>query len=113
MTDLFIQGSGSNGILMLREPWGEDRIMFRTLCLAGVCALVTLAGVAQDTQFRAREQQIPPPECMNLRFAWEGQQVTCPPFMHDRWLRDLEHWRMERRIRIAYDPSRYDMPDLR
>ncbi len=39
--------------------------------------------------------------------------TTCPPFTHERWLRDLEHWRMERRIRIAYDPSRYDVPALR
>jgi len=30
--------------------------------------------------------------------------------MHDRWLKDLQHWRTERRIRIAYDPSRYELP---
>ncbi len=30
--------------------------------------------------------------------------------MHEHWLEDLEHWRTERRIRIAYDPSRYELP---
>ncbi len=48
---------------------------------------------------------------MNLHFAWENALLsTCPPFVHERWLHDLQHWRNERRIRIAYDPSRYDLP---
>ncbi len=50
---------------------------------------------------------------MNLHNAWEGPPNPCPPFTHDRWLADLKHWRTERRIRIAYDPSRYDMPALK
>jgi formylglycine-generating enzyme required for sulfatase activity len=33
--------------------------------------------------------------------------------MHERWLDDLRHWRAERRIRIAYDPSRYEAPAFR
>ncbi|HUY95329.1 MAG TPA: SUMF1/EgtB/PvdO family nonheme iron enzyme, partial [Terracidiphilus sp.] len=65
---------------------------------------------AQDTAFEPRGQQIPPPECMNLHFAWEGAVPGCGPFTHGRWLHDLEHWRAERRIRIAYDPSRYELP---
>jgi hypothetical protein len=32
--------------------------------------------------------------------------------MHDAWLKDLEHWRTERRIRIGYDGSRYSLPAL-
>jgi formylglycine-generating enzyme required for sulfatase activity len=50
---------------------------------------------------------------MNLRNAWESEQIPCPPFMHERWLDDLQHWRRERRIRTAYDPSRYEVPALR
>jgi formylglycine-generating enzyme required for sulfatase activity len=50
---------------------------------------------------------------MSLRNAWEGNQLICPAFTHERWLSDLQHWRNERRIRIAYDPSRYDFPVLR
>ena len=81
-----------------------------SLCLFS--ATFALAACAQDTQFGPREQQFPPPECMNLHNAWEGPAPACPPFMHDRWLRDLQHWRAERRIRIAYDGSRYEMPAL-
>ncbi|MGB6692505.1 MAG: SUMF1/EgtB/PvdO family nonheme iron enzyme [Terracidiphilus sp.] len=79
------------------------------------CLVISLAAMAaaQDTAFGARGQQIPAPDCMNLHYVWEGPAATCPPFMHERWLRDLEHWRSERRIRIAYDGSRYDLPALK
>jgi formylglycine-generating enzyme required for sulfatase activity len=33
--------------------------------------------------------------------------------MHQRWLADIAHWRSERRIRIAYDGSRYGLPALK
>ena len=29
------------------------------------------------------------------------------------WLADMTHWRMERRIRTGYDPTRYEMPALK
>jgi len=81
-------------------------------CLGFLLASVALAATAQDTRYAPRGQQIPPPDCMNLHFAWEGPQVVCPPLIHERWLEDLQHWRAERRIRIAFDPSRYDVPAL-
>jgi formylglycine-generating enzyme required for sulfatase activity len=33
--------------------------------------------------------------------------------MHELWLKDIQHWRAERLIRIAYDGSRYDLPGLK
>jgi formylglycine-generating enzyme required for sulfatase activity len=87
--------------------------MLRTICLGFFCGALALGAAAQDTLFGSRGQQIPAPDCMNLHNAWEGAQVTCTPFTHDRWLRDLQHWRAERRIRIAYDGSRYDLPEFR
>ncbi len=87
--------------------------MFRSICL-GIFVLATAIASAQDTQYAPRGQQFPPPECMNLHFAWENALLsTCPPFVHERWLHDLQHWRNERRIRTTYDPSRYDLPALR
>jgi hypothetical protein len=29
------------------------------------------------------------------------------------WLADIEHWRNERRVRIGYDGSEYDRPELK
>lgn len=87
-------------------------MMLRSVCLVLLAGVLAQAAGAQDTAFPARGQQIPPPDCMNLHHAWEGTQPACPPFMHERWLKDIEHWRAERRIRIAYDPSRYELPAL-
>ena len=81
-------------------------------CLAFLLASLALGAAAQDTRYAPRGQQIPAPDCMNLHYAWEGPQVICPPFIHERWLEDLQHWRAERRIRIAFDPSRYEIPAL-
>jgi len=89
--------------------------MFRTISLVIMAGAIALAATAQDTLYPARGQQIPAPDCMNLHFAWEGPllQVPCSTYTHERWLRDLQHWRTERRIRVAYDPSRYELPALR
>jgi len=87
--------------------------MLRTICLGILTGAIALAASAQDTQYPARGQQIPVPDCMNLHFAWDGPlQVPCSAYAHDRWLRDLDHWRAERHIRTAYDPSRYELPAL-
>jgi gamma-glutamyl hercynylcysteine S-oxide synthase len=86
--------------------------MFRTALLGTLSASLLCIASAQDTAFAPRGQQIPPPGCMNLRPAWEGAAPECGPFMHERWLQDIQHWREERRIRTAYDPSRYELPAL-
>jgi iron(II)-dependent oxidoreductase len=84
--------------------------MLRKFCFGILLGMLGLSAAAQDTLYAPRNQQIPAPECMNLHNAWETAQATCPPFMHERWIKDLRHWRAERRIRTTYDPSRYEMP---
>lgn len=86
--------------------------MIRTLSLGVLFASLAVSAAAQDTAFAPRGQQIPPPDCMNLHFPWEAAAPACTPITHERWLNDLQHWRAERRIRIAYDPSRYEMAAL-
>ncbi len=87
--------------------------MVRFCCMGILAGAFALAAAAQDTQFEPKGQQIPAPDCMNLHFAWEGVQPPCLPGMHEHWLKDIEHWRAERLIRIAYDGSRYDLPALK
>jgi len=85
----------------------------RTTSIAVLAAGIVLTAAAQDTQYGPRGQQIPPPDCMNLHNAWEGVLTAgCPPGTHERWLEDISHWRMERRIRVTYDPARYSVPAL-
>ena len=77
-----------------------------------MCAL-PFAAMAQDTLYHPTGQQIPPPPCMYLHDKWEGPPVVCPPMIHEHWIADLQHWRTERLIRVAYDPSRYELPALK
>jgi formylglycine-generating enzyme required for sulfatase activity len=68
---------------------------------------------AQDSKYSPRGQQIPAPDCLTMRGAWEGGSKPCTPNEHDTWLADISHWRNERRIRIGYDGSRYELPALK
>ncbi len=91
-------------------------MLFRTARRVSTVAALSLGlalmSAAQDTHFAPRGQQIPPPPCFTIRGAWEGGNVPCNPSSQQEWLKDVTHWRMERRIRIGYDPARYEMPAL-
>ena len=87
--------------------------MHRTTYLGILASAFVLGAAAQDTLYHADGQQIPPPACMNLQHAWETPLYPCAPHIHSLWLADLQHWRAERRIRIDYDPTRYELPPLR
>jgi formylglycine-generating enzyme required for sulfatase activity len=76
------------------------------LVLSAVC-------LAQDTHFKPSAQQIPVPECLIMKGLWEGGSKPCTQTEHQAWLTDITHWRTERRIRIGYDGSRYDLPALK
>jgi len=83
-----------------------------TTVAIGAVILLSSAS-AQDTFNAPRDQQIPPPACFTIRGAWEGGYVPCTAFSHSAWLADISHWRDERRIRVGYDPGRYEMPALK
>jgi len=97
-------------------------VIFRIPLVFSILACVTLVpqSVAQDTQYvpagglpwDTSWQQIPGPKCLAMRGAWEGGSTACTPEDHRQWLADVTHWRNERRIRIGYDPSRYELPAL-
>lgn len=86
----------------------------RVMIGLGLGVVVTASSaMAQDTFNEPRGQQIPPPGCFTIRGAWEGGYIPCTAFSHTAWLADITHWRMERRIRIGYDPARYEMSALK
>jgi formylglycine-generating enzyme required for sulfatase activity len=58
---------------------------------------VLAIACAQDTSYSPQRSQIPGPP-------------TSADFPN--WLADIQHWRMERRIRIGYDDSEYLRPEL-
>lgn len=67
---------------------------------------------AQDTKYAPLGQQIPHPPCLELHWVREGPYVSCTQTMHQDWLKDLQHWRTERLVRIGFDDARYKMPQL-
>ena len=78
-----------------------------------VLLLTAITISAQDSKYRPERQQIPTPGCLIMKGAWEGGSTPCTQSEHDSWLADIRHWRDERRIRIGYDGSRYDVPALK
>ena len=73
-------------------------------------ALLTLPVLAQDTHHAPVGQQIPSPECFVQKGAWQGGSKPCTPQDFDAWLKDITHWRAERKIRIGYSNERYQQP---
>ncbi len=95
--------------------------MIRNATLSALSALFGVAmlaapAIAQDSQYEPVNQQIPSPDCLTSSTAYAaalaGGNHPCPAGTHDAWLKDLEHWRTERRIRVGYDGSRYTLPAL-
>jgi formylglycine-generating enzyme required for sulfatase activity len=88
---------------------------FASVLLLSALQSATLG--AQDTHYAPAGQQIPPPECLTMKNAYQtamsGGFIGCPPMSHEAWLKDVTHWRNERRIRIGYDGARYDNPALK
>ena len=81
--------------------------------VAAMLLVAASVSSAQDSHFRPDRQQIPTPGCLIMTGAWEGGSKPCSPQEHDAWFADIRHWRDERRIRIGYDGSRYDLPALK
>jgi gamma-glutamyl hercynylcysteine S-oxide synthase len=91
--------------------------MIRLNCKSKLAALllsvtIVLNCAAQDTKYPPKGQQIPSPECLTIRGAWDGGYTPCTDLAHQQWLSDITHWRTERLIRVGYDDARYRMPAL-
>jgi len=68
---------------------------------------------AQDVKFPPEAEQIPGPSCSRLPNLWIEPPGPCQPGDNQAWLADIAHWRRERLIRIGFDPSEYDRPELK
>jgi len=91
----------------------RSRTNYSLVAIVFAFVLVAELASAQDSRFRPQAQQIPTPECLIMKGAWEGGSKPCSLQEHEAWLADIRHWRSERIIRIGYNGSRYDMPALR
>ncbi len=90
------------------------QIRFAALLASLTAALAACSAVAQDTHYVPRgTQQITSPDCFIQKGAWEGGSRACTQANFDAWLKDVTHWRMERKIRIGYNGERYAMPTFK
>src|ERR1700685_2699948 len=76
--------------------------------------LAVLTANAQDTAFAPVWEQIPGPDCAPV-MQWNsaGKPRTCSPAQIASWLADIRHWRMEHLVRMGYESSQYDRPELK
>lgn len=85
----------------------------QTLHIASCLAGFSFLAMAQDTHYPPKNQLIPAPDCLTLKGAWQGGYTPCTAATHQAWLKDVTHWRFERRIRIGYNGWRYNEPALK
>jgi formylglycine-generating enzyme required for sulfatase activity len=90
----------------------KARMRFRFLGLLFLLVSSPLA-LAQHTNYPPKGQLIPGPACLAFHGLWEGGYTTCDSGTYRDWLKDVRHWRFERRIRIGYDGARYDNSSLK
>jgi gamma-glutamyl hercynylcysteine S-oxide synthase len=79
----------------------------------GMLLVFSSVVYAQDTNFEPDRQQIPAPECLSMKSVWDAETKACTQEDYGTWLADIKHWRSERLIRVGYDGSRYDRPELK
>jgi iron(II)-dependent oxidoreductase len=79
--------------------------------LLGLFFCFTVLLTAQDTRFPPDGELIPGPNCAGR--TWPAPPRACTPEQYDLWLADVTHWRAEHRIRMGYEGSAYERPELK
>jgi iron(II)-dependent oxidoreductase len=70
---------------------------------------------AQDTRFQPQGEQIPGPDDAKTytgQCCYRSAEIPDQVQAFQTWIQDVRHWRTERRIRIGYDASQYERPEL-
>lgn len=114
------------GQVAAEHPGKQGKVMNRMKknwlpITALTAAFCVCSSVAQETHYAPVGPQIPPPNCLVYRAAWAGgsNNDICRPDDYAQWLKDIEHWRAERRIRVGLGvisetglPDVYNIPSL-
>jgi formylglycine-generating enzyme required for sulfatase activity len=80
--------------------------------------LLVFAGsvFAQDTKFPPQDEQIPGPDKSETyagQCCYSSGEVKDPALAFKTWIEDVRHWRRERLIRMGYNGSEYERPELK
>lgn len=93
----------------MRNPRAQ---LIRSVAVLSLLLANAFEARSQDAIYRPKNQLIPAPGCLAMKGAWEGGSTACTEASHQLWLKDVQHWRMERKIRIGYNSSRYERPEV-
>ncbi|HUI44063.1 MAG TPA: SUMF1/EgtB/PvdO family nonheme iron enzyme [Terriglobia bacterium] len=88
----------------------------RTWLMLALSFLLIRPLHAQDTHYAPEGEQIPGPanpSAADSQCCAQQGQVPVSEGAFQAWLEDIRHWRRERLIRIGYDGSQYERPELR
>ncbi len=96
------------------ERINQMKAEFRTMWCAGALTLLAAMFTSQaKAQFgNPTGQLILAPPCSAMGPIVRPGAPACTPSTHRDWLAETTHWRTERLIRIGYDGSRYNLPQL-
>jgi formylglycine-generating enzyme required for sulfatase activity len=72
-----------------------------------------LVAFSQEFAVNPQGEQILGPQCQAIPEWFAGKARVCQPDEYTSWLKDVQHWRDEFRIRIGFDPSEYDRSELK
>lgn len=90
------------------------------IALSGATLLGSaLTVAAQSSPNRPEGEQIPPPPCLSQRSVLVDDNKPCTADSYSDWLKTIQHWRFERRIRQGLTPEQlpgvpdfYTLPQL-
>jgi gamma-glutamyl hercynylcysteine S-oxide synthase len=68
---------------------------------------------AQDVKYPPQGEQIPGLDCGGQPSLWLHPPQPCQAADLQEWLADITHWRNERIVRIGFDDSQYNRPELK
>jgi iron(II)-dependent oxidoreductase len=81
-----------------------------------ILTLCATSAFAQDSKYvpggQWEQMMIAAPSCYAPNDQWDPADGDRTCETHAAWLSDITHWRAERRIRIGYDGTRYQLPSL-
>lgn len=89
--------------------------MIRRCCRILLWATALMPLHAQDSNVVPGPElspQIPGPQCHFIADWNTSRPSVCTPAETAAWLSDIQHWRSEERLRMGYEPSQYDRPEL-
>ena len=78
-----------------------------------VLGAIPVILLAQDVKYPPEAEQFRGPTCAGQPELWLDPPRPCQMSDLQEWLADLNHWKNERQVRVGYNGSQYDRPELK